>query len=205
MKVVLVALFLAVAVLMGCSHVATYNPTYLSGPPPKADERLEGKVLVYTEHADDSYVFSGAPTSFTGGATKLTIPLGQLVHEVAVHVFARHFKDGADSGSSLEDPQSYRAIVRPRTGSFSYQYNQLKNLGFAITPTVILDLDVDLIDQDGNTTYSKQYSSGPIEGGAYMVSGTPGERINQLAHETAYKLLDEAARDIKTELLARQP
>jgi hypothetical protein len=38
-----------------------------------------------------------------------------------------------------------------------------------------------------------------------MVSGTPGERIGQLAHETAYKLLDEAARDIKTELLARRP
>jgi hypothetical protein len=36
-----------------------------------------------------------------------------------------------------------------------------QNLGFAITPTVILDLDVDLIDQDGNTSYSKQYGSGP--------------------------------------------
>jgi hypothetical protein len=194
-------LFVMLTVLLsGCSHVATYNPAYLSAPPPAASERMDGKVLVYTERADDNYVFSGNPTSFTGGATTLTVPLGQITREVAVYAFGRHFKDGADAGNSLESLAGYRAIIRPRVLSFTYEYNQLQNLGFAITPGVTLEIETQLLDQSGKTIYAKKHASALAQGQAYMVSGTPGERINQLVHETLYKLMDEAARDVKRAL-----
>lgn len=194
-------LFVILTVLLaGCSHVATYNPAYLSAPPPAASERMDGKVLVYTERADDNYVFSGNPTSFTGGATTLTVPLGQITREVAVYAFGRHFKDGADASNKLENLAGYRAIIRPRVLSFTYEYNQLQNLGFAITPGVTLEIETQLLDQSGKTVYAKKHASALAQGQAYMVSGTPGERINQLVHETLYKLMDEAARDVKRAL-----
>jgi hypothetical protein len=200
MKRIATMFVILTVLLAGCSHVATYNPAYLSAAPPAASERMDGKVLVYTERADDNYVFSGNPASFTGGATTLTVPLGQITREVAVYAFGRHFKDGADASNKLENLAGYRAIIRPRVLSFTYEYNQLQNLGFAITPGVTLEIETQLLDQSGKTVYAKKHAPGLAQGQAYMVSGTPGERINQLVHETLYKLMDEAARDVKRAL-----
>lgn len=200
MKRSLTLVVILTALLAGCSHVATYNPAYLSVPPPAASERMDGRVLVYTERADDNYVFSGNPTSFTGSATTLTVPLGQITREVAVYAFGRHFKDGADASNKLENLAGYRVIIRPRVLAFTYEYNQLQNLGFAITPGVTLEIETQLLDQGGKKVYAKKHASGMAQGHTYMVSGTPGERINQLVHETLYKLMDEAARDVKRAL-----
>lgn len=199
MKLIVSAVLLT-ALLAGCSHTATYNSAYLSAPPPAANDRMDGKVLIYTERADDNYVFSGNPTSFTGGGTTLTEPLGQITREVAVYVFGRHFKDGADASNKLENLSGYRVIVRPRLLTFSYEYNQLQNLGFAITPGVTLEIETQLLDQTGKTAYSKKHASGLAQGHTYMISGEPGERINQLVHETMYKLMDESVQDIKAAL-----
>jgi hypothetical protein len=203
MKRVSVSAVILTALLAGCSHVATYNSAYLSGPPPAATERMDGKALVYTGRADDDYVFSGNPTSFTGGATTLTEPLGQIVREVAVYTFGRYFRDGAEASNKLENLAGYRVIVKPRVLSFTYEYNQLKNLGFAITPGVTLEIETELLDQNGKTVYSKRHASGLVPGHTYMISGTPGERVNQLVHETMYKLMDEAALDVKATLQAK--
>jgi hypothetical protein len=188
---------LVVVLLSGCSHTATYNSAYLSGPPPAGSDRMDGKVLIYTERADDNYVFTGNPTSFTGSGTTLSEPLGQITREVAVYVYGRHFKDGADSSNKPENISGYRAIVRPRILSYEYEYNQLQNLGFAITPGVKIEIDTQLLDQSGKTVFSKKYASGLSQGHTYMVSGEPGERINQLTHETMYKLMEQSVQDIK--------
>jgi hypothetical protein len=188
---------LAVALLAGCSHTATYNSAYLSAPPPAASDRMDGKVMIYTEKTDDGYVFTGKPTSFTGGGTTLSEPLGQITREVAVYVYGRHFKDGADASNKLENLSGYRAVVRPRLLSYVYEYNQLQNLGFAITPGVTLEIETQLLDQSGKTVFSKKYASGLSQGHTYMVSGEPGERINQLTHETMYKLMEQSALDMK--------
>jgi hypothetical protein len=200
MKFSLTPLVILAVLLAGCSHTATYNSAYLSAPPPEASERMEGKVLVYTERTEDNYTFTGNPTSFTGGATTLNVPLGQITREVAVYAFGRHFKDGADASNKLENLAGYRAIIHPRLLSFTYEYNQLKNLGFAITPGVTLEIETQLLDQGGKSVYAKKHASGLVQGYTYVVSGTPGERINQLVHETLYKLMDEAAQDIKRTL-----
>lgn len=199
MKLTISAVLLA-ALLAGCSHTATYNSAYLSAPPPAAGDRMDGKALIYTEAVDDKYVFTGNPTSFTGGGTTLTEPLGQITREVAVYVFGRHFKDGADASNKLDNLPGYRVIVRPRLLTFNYEYNQLKNLGFAISPGVMLEIETQLLDQSGKTYYSKKHASGMVHGHTYVVSGEPGERINQLVHETMYKLMEESAQDIKAAL-----
>jgi len=196
----LVILALAGALLAGCSHTAVYNSAYLSAPPPAASERMDGKVLVYTERNDDGYVYSGHPTSFTGGGTTLSEPLGQITREVAVYVYGRHFKGGAESGNALDKLDGYRVVVHPRLVNFNYEYNQLQNLGFAITPGVTLEIEVQMLDAAGRPAFSKKYASGLVQGKSYMVSGEPGERINQLVHETMYKLMDESAVDMKAAL-----
>jgi hypothetical protein len=66
MRVVLVALFLARGsahrMLACCDILLTTYRDLLQ----RQTSVWRARVLVYTEHADDSYVFSGAPTSFTG-------------------------------------------------------------------------------------------------------------------------------------------
>ena len=41
-------------------------------------------------------------------------------------------RGGADAANSLTDAKAYRVVVSPRPVQFSYQYAQLRNLGFAI-------------------------------------------------------------------------
>ena len=199
MKLMPIAVLVAV-LLTGCSHTASYNSGYLSGLSPAPSDRMDGKVLIYTEQADDHYVFTGKPTSFTGGGTSLSEPLGQITRDVAAYVYARHFEGGVDTSNTLDNLVSYRAIVRPRLLSYEYEYNQLKNLGFAITPGVTLEIETQLLDQAGKTVFSKKYASGLSQGHTYMVSGKPGELINQLTHETIYKLMEQSAQDIKNAL-----
>ncbi len=74
------------------------------------------------------------------------------------------FKDGADFRNTAGDAAGYRLIVKPKVTRFTYAYNQLKNLGFAITPQAELDLHVTLVSPDGRTQLDKNYASGRTEG-----------------------------------------
>lgn len=191
------------ALLAGCAQTATYNAAYVSKPSYAEAERLAGRVLVYTEKADDETPYVGAPTSFTGGGTKLTIPLGLIAREIAATVFGELFREGAVKSGSLEGAAQYRVVVQPKVRQFSYEYNQAKNLGFAITPTVILTLDVSLLDGAGKPLRKRSYESGTVEMPAYMISGSPGEEIGKAAHKALSDLMARAASDLREEL--RQP
>lgn len=191
------------ALLAGCAQTATYNAAYVSKPSYAEADRLAGRVLVYTEKADDETPYVGNPTSFTGSATKLTIPLGLIAREIAATVFGELFRDGAVKSGSLEGAAQYRVVVQPKVRQFSYEYNQAKNLGFAITPTVILTLDVSLLDGAGKQVRRRSYESGTVEMPAYMISGSPGEEIGKAAHKALSDLMARAANDLRDEL--RQP
>ena len=41
-------------------------------------------------------------------------------------------------------------------------YSQLKNLEFAITPQVEIDLQVEILDEMGETIFDKEYESGRV-------------------------------------------
>jgi len=184
---------LALLLLSGCAFNAGYNPSYL--PANAARLGLNGKSLVVISEVDAQWQFSGKPTSFTGGGTTLALPMGEITKQVALKVFGAAFTGGADFRHDAAGAEGYRLIVKPKVNKFSYAYNQLKNLGFAITPIVDLELHVELLAPDGARLLSKTYGTGPTEGSTYAISGQPAEKINQILHLHLFKLMTDAAHD----------
>lgn len=183
----------AIALVSGCAFTGKYDPSYLAAARKPADHVVDGKVLIVTSQTDDEYVFSGHPTSFTGSATTLTLPVGQITKEAAKAAFGDRFKDGADTTTALQSAAGYRLIVAPKVTKFSYEYNQAKNLGFAITPTVEATAQVSVLNPDGSAKSVNDYASGPVEAPAYMLSTQPAETITKLAHRVLYELMVKAA------------
>lgn len=188
----------ALLLLSGCAFNAGYNPSYL--PRDAVRLGLNGKSLVVISEADAQWQFSGKPTSFTGGGTTLTLPMGEITKQVALKVFGSAFTGGADFRSDAAGAEGYRLIVKPKVNKFSYAYNQLKNLGFAITPIVDMELGVELLAPDGTQLLVKTYGTGPTEGSTYAISGQPAEKINQILHLHLFKLMTDAALDAKNVL-----
>jgi hypothetical protein len=193
----------ATVLLGGCAQTATYNAAYLTPPATAAGDKLAGKVLVYTVKVDDDTVWSGKPTSLTGGATTLNIPLGLIAREIAAVVLGDAFRDGAVKSNALDGAAAYRVIVQPRVTGFSYEYNGLKNAGFAITPTALLTLEVTLLDAGGKTLAQRRYDSGTVEAPVYFVSGSPGEEIGKATHKALFDLMVKATRDLHDTLRLR--
>lgn len=194
---------LAASALVGCATTGSYNASYLAAARRPATIQTDGRVLIVTTPQDDAYVYTGNPTSFTGRATTLTLPLGAIVREAAVAGFADTFKSGADVATTVKDPARYVVIVAPRLASFSYEYNQLKNAGFAITPTAVVNVDVRVLDAGGTTRWQRSYASGPVEGSSYMLNTSPGEEISKVAHKALYDMFAKAAADVVREVVAK--
>lgn len=197
---------LAAAVwLAGCAPVAVYNPAQV--PPVSFDEseRVDGRVLVYTDRTEDETPFVGPPTSFTGSATKLSIPLALIAREIAHTTFGKMFRGGADKANAPPAPGAYRVVLRPRVRQFTYAYNQLKNLGFAITPQVTLTLEMQVFDDQGRVAWERSYDSGLVEMPAYLMSGDPGGEIGKGVHKALGDLMVKAARDVRERLQTPAP
>lgn len=190
-----VAPALLIALLNGCAHTGAYDPSYLAAARRPSEGVIEGKALIVTSKEEDSYVFNDHPTSFTGAATTLSLPIGQIAKEAAKAAFADRFKGGAETTTAFESAQGYRLVVAPKVTKFSYAYNQLKNLGFAITPTVEANTHVRVLGSDGSIRSEHDYASGPVEAPSYMLSSKPGEAITKLAHRVLYDLMSKAADD----------
>lgn len=193
----------AAAILAGCAYTATYNPAHFNVQRLADDQKLEGRALILTDSQDDAYTFTGKPTSFTGGGTTLAIPLGLITREAANLAFADLFREGADKSNDRSAVARYAAVVSPKVKSFTYEYNQLKNLGFAITPTVVVAVSVSLLDEQGKSFWDKTYESGNFEGDTYMISGSPGEDVGKAAHRAIYGLMLKAAGDTREQVKAR--
>jgi hypothetical protein len=201
----LVGAILAILAVAGCASTSSYNPSYLAAARRPATVVSDGKVLLVTTPQDDAYVYTGNPTSFTGSATTLTIPLGSILRETAVAAFTDTFKGGVDVAKDVTDPARYVVIVAPKLVSYSYEYNQLKNVGFAITPTAVVSVDVRVLDAKGAPRWQRSYASGPVEGPAYMLNTSPGEEISKVTHKALYDLFSKAAVDVVREVLAVPP
>ena len=199
MKARLLSRFALVAIFAtffsGCTYKAGYNPSFLPGSAMKMG--ISGKALVVLEVSEEQRMFSGSPKSFTGGGTTLELPLGEVTKQVALKVFQAAFVDGADFANDTTKAGDYRLVIKPRVVRFDYYYNQLKNLGFAITPQLEMDLDVAVVRADGSVLLQKTYSSGRTEGDTYVLSGSPDEKVNKLVHLTLFKLMTDAALDVQ--------
>jgi hypothetical protein len=140
--IVLTMTFLGTA----CSYKAGYNVTYM----PKSPETVlnEGMVLIYMTQEEEGQIFTGSPTSITGGATTLSLPLGNITKQIAEHIFSQHFSQVRTS-NTMTNTAMYVVTIRPTVQEFEYAYNSLQNLGFAITPEVEVSLHVEVFDANG--------------------------------------------------------
>jgi hypothetical protein len=73
------------------------------------------------------------------------------------------------------------------------QYNQLRNLGFAITPIVEMGADVKTLGPNGQTIQDRSYESGEVNGTNCTLNLHPEEEIAKTTHRAAYELMDDAA------------
>ncbi|HEY5551251.1 MAG TPA: hypothetical protein VIK52_05150 [Opitutaceae bacterium] len=181
--------------LAGCAFKAGYDPSYLPASAMKLG--IPGKALVVLEVSEEQRVYKDNPRSFTGGGTTLSLPLGEITKQVALKVFSATFADGADFRNEAVLGADYRLIVQPRVARLDYYYNQLKNLGFAITPQLEMDLSVVMLNGDGTVLLENTYVSGRSEGDTYVLSGSPQEKVNKLIHLTLFKLMTDAAVDVQ--------
>lgn len=203
MRISRILFALAAAIyLSGCASSIAYRADYVTDRPVAANERISGKVLVYTTKGDDERLETGGATSFTGSGAKLTTPIGMMTREIALKVFTQIAADGAAEANDLASAGQYSVVVRPETEVFKYGFPQLKNLGLWITPQVEMQIRVSVLDASGRPLQEKQYSSGVVEGKGYVISGSPYEKINRLAHQTLYDLMRRAADDVRLFLAA---
>jgi len=191
----LTAVFL-LFLITSCTTSLAYNPAFEGTLAPIPGAQLNGRGVILTTEVDDNYVFVGNPTSFTGGGTGISIPLGLITKEIAQHAFERMFSEGVVQTRNLDFISSYEIVITPRVTNFSYAYNQLKNAGFLVTPQVDISISVDIFDSEKNNIRSNIFTSGTKDGDSYAFSGNPAERINRLAHEVVTELLNQAASDV---------
>jgi hypothetical protein len=197
---------LAVFLLLGaCSYDLPYNPAYLAAARRPVGAQAEGKALIYTTVAEDEYRYTGHPTSLTGSATTATIHVGRILREAAQAAFADEFRGGADASNSLDTARAYRVVVSPRPVQYSYQYAQLRNLGFAITPVAEMSVDVRVLDPDGKMVWQRSYASGEVTAPAYALNMKPEEEIARVTHQAAYDLMAKAAADVVREVVSGRP
>lgn len=190
-------LLIATVVVQGCATTVAYKPEYIQQESVQPSGRIHGRALVYMDSSDATYTFKGTPRSFNGGARTLIMPLGSMTQQIAKSAFGDFFSGGVDIADSLTHIQDYRAVVQPRVYSFIYGYNSLKNLGLAITPDIELTLGVKLLDGAGHVVWDKSYNSGKVKAATYWATLKPEERINKVTHQQIYKLLRQAATDIR--------
>ena len=156
--------------------------------------RIEGKVLVMMTTEQEDRVYSGHPTSTTGSDITISVPLGELTSKTSLDIFAMNYM-AVEAGHVLDETASYRLIVTPVIEHFEYSFNQLKTLGFFITPQIEIDLHVTFYDSGGKEILSRSYSSGTRDGDSFPCSDIVQERIKRLTQETLIDLMTEAAND----------
>lgn len=193
---------LAALSLAACTYTTRFNPAHFDSPPVPEQERLDGRVLVMTAAQDDAWIYSGHPSSLTGGGTTLNVPLGEITREAAAKAFGDLFRGGVDRSNHVVGLESYRVVVAPRTVAFDYKYNALRNVGFAVTPEAAVQVHVSLLDAKGNPTWQRTYDSGLESGRTYFISGAPGDRVGEAAHHALLRVMRQAANDVKAVLLA---
>ena len=181
---------------VSCTTSLSYNSQYEGTIGSLSGSQLSGRAAILTTEADENYIYSGSPTSFTGGGSKISIPLGFITKQIAENVFERMFVDGVVPIKDSANAQEYRIVIIPKIRNFSYAYNQLKNVGMLVTPQVDLSISVDVMNTQGSVIRSNTFVSGTKDGDSYFMSGNPGERINKLVHETITELLNQSASDV---------
>ena len=188
--------------LAGCAYEVGFQPDYL--PNDRPPYVAKGRLLIVMPEDQRQFVYEGAPSSTTGDFTTLTVPIGQIVQDIAQDVFGGCFAYGVDFVNSREGQDDYVLALEGDMQQFIYSYTKVIDQGFDgqqpdawITPEVSISFAVRAYDRAGAVVLDKVYDSGVKAGESYLVSGRPAERINRTLHETLHALMLQVVADIR--------
>jgi len=164
-------------------------------------QKLDGKGLIVMSAYDENLIYSDNPSSFTGGGTKLTLPIGQIVKRISLEVFGSIFAKGAYFDNQPSNSEDYILVIKPDVKVDNYKYDQLENLGFAVTPKVSISANIQVLSSDRSIIFDKNYSYVDKKARAYLFAGSPDEKINELIHQSIHQILLESLTDIRKNLI----
>jgi hypothetical protein len=190
----------------GCAYEIGYRGEYLAQEPPAYVAR--GKLLVVMPEEQRSFVYEGRPSSRTGDYTKLTVPIGSMVIEIANHVFGDCFASGVEFADTREGHDDYVLAIEGDMQEFIYSYTKVIDAGFNaeradtwIVPEVEIAFAVEAYNRRGETVLDKVYDSGVAAGEQYLITSRPAERINRVLHSTLHDLMLEVVADVRPLLM----
>jgi hypothetical protein len=192
--------------LSACAYEIGYQEQYL--PPDAPTYVAQGKLLVVMPEEQRAFIYEGPPSSRTGDFTTLTVPIGNIVQEIASHVFGECFAYGVEFGASRSERDDYVLAIEGDMREFIYSYTQIIDQGFDaedaevwIVPEVEIAFAVKAYNRAGEQVLDKVYDSGVTAGEEYLVTSRPAERINRVLHATLHNLMLELVADVRPLLM----
>ncbi|UCU92310.1 hypothetical protein [Hydrogenophaga taeniospiralis] len=177
----------------GCAFKANYNPSYFGSNTTTYESKIPGVAAIEASDDVKNETFTSSPTSFTGGGTKLTLPVGEIVTQAALLSFRDIFSGGAEIIEPGKYTSSHSVIVKPKFRSMTYEYNQLKNLGFAVTPTASVSIELNVEGLTKKSIVNEIYESGAVESEAYFATASPGDEISKAFHKAVIGIARKSA------------
>lgn len=185
-----------------CSYDASFRQDFVPATPSLSSmQKLDGKGLVIMSLSEENFIFSDNPASYTGAATSLTIPIGKVIKQIALEVFGSTFSEGAYFSNNSDNSENYVLMINPIVKLDNYKYDQLENLGFAVTPKVSVSAKITVRSPDNSTIFDKNYSYVDMKASAYVFASSPDEKVNELIHQAIHKILLESLTDIRNNLI----
>lgn len=198
----------AALALGGCAYEIGYRGEYLRQEPPQYV--AQGKLLIVMPEEQRTFTYEGPPSSRTGDYTTLVVPIGNIVQEIARHVFGECFAYGVEVADSREGHDDYVLAIEGDMQQFMYAYDRIIDAGFNAeradvwtVPEVQIAFAVKAYDRAGEQVLDKVYDSGVIAGEEYVVTSQPAERINRVLHATLHDLMLQLVADVRPLLMER--
>jgi hypothetical protein len=190
------------SLISGCAYQVAYNPDYV--PTDTPNYIADGKILIVMPDEQQQFTYTGPPNSVTGDFTTLTVPLGEIVRDIARQTFTSCFAQGVEFADRFVPSEDYVVALEGDMQNFVYSYTKIIEQGFDgsevdtwIRPEVDIGFNVRVLDRVGTLILDKTYDSGVVAGEAYRVSRRPAERINETLHATLHALMLQVAADIR--------
>jgi len=175
--------------------------------PRQTDARaiFDGPVAVLTDATSLETVVLGEALA---DRRPMQMPIGRIVHEASLEAFAEVFKGGVQAVDRLGGgPATAMPLVAVRLANFVYRdrLRYIVPLLFVSVEKWRLDVqiavDVRLLDDKGEVLWSSTYDSGVqvFDEGDFTAPTALLERpesLVRLTHETAFRLMQQAARDV---------
>ena len=178
-------------ILAGCSATPmNYTPAYIAGD--VASTKIGGAAYLIIDKDSQAATFQGNPTSYTGAALQIIVPLGDFSREIGLKILNTAF----DGGVTMEvASKEGRYNIKTDLRNFSYKFDQLSNLGFAITPKVSLELHAVVTDANGKVLLEKNYTKVDFKGETYAAAIEPMQKMNMTIHKAVAECYKELAKD----------